>query len=51
VPVEYRAVGLSLPVAVVHKDSEIREFTATWVNEGMKFEHGYPHKGTIKPLR
>jgi hypothetical protein len=44
------AVELSCPVAGTHKQSEMREYTTTWVKDGVTFEHFYPNYEGIKEL-
>lgn len=48
--IDYYAVEISRPMAGTHKHSELREYTTTWVKEGVKFEHFYPSDEEIRPI-
>jgi hypothetical protein len=48
---ECQAVEISRPEAGANKQSETREYTTTWVKEGVKFEHFYPNYEGIKELQ
>jgi len=50
VPIEFTAIELSRPVPGAHKQSELREYSTTWIKEGAEFVHWYPDYENIKEI-